>query len=205
MLSLFGYAFILGLLFNAAPGAIFAASLKRGIQGGFMPAFMIQIGSLLGDFLWAVLGLSGAAFLFSIAAVKMPLSVVGAVMLAWLGFGCFKDALSAAPVVDNTSPSDAKSDLMVGAGLSLSNPINISYWAGLAGTISALGVQEPDGRAFITFLAGFMLSSLLWCFVCAGAIALLQKMVNRIIWVIINISCGLGLSYFAIKVVLNLL
>ena len=157
MLSLFGYAFILGLLFNAAPGAIFAASLKRGIQGGFMPAFMIQIGSLLGDFLWAVLGLSGAAFLFSIAAVKMPLSVVGAVMLAWLGFGCFKDALSAAPVVDNTSPSDAKSDLMVGAGLSLSNPINISYWAGLAGTISALGVQEPDGRAFITFLAGFML------------------------------------------------
>ena len=115
-----------------------------------------------------MLGLSGAAFLASIAAVKMPLSVVGAVMLAWLGFGCFKDALSAAPVVDNTSPSDAKSDLMVGAGLSLSNPINISYWAGLAGTISALGVQEPDGRAFITFLAGFMLSSLLWCFVCAG-------------------------------------
>lgn len=34
MLSLFLSAFFLGLLFNAAPGAIFAESLRRGIKGG---------------------------------------------------------------------------------------------------------------------------------------------------------------------------
>ena len=37
---------------------------------------------------------------------------------------------------------NAGSDYGVGVGLSLSNPMNITYWAGLGGTITALGIDD---------------------------------------------------------------
>jgi chemosensory pili system protein ChpE/L-lysine exporter family protein LysE/ArgO len=63
MLSLFVAAFLLGLLFNAAPGAVFAETVRQGVRGGFRPALSVQLGSLAGDALWAVLGLAGVGLL----------------------------------------------------------------------------------------------------------------------------------------------
>lgn len=203
MSELFISALALGFLFNAAPGAIFTASLRRGIQGGFLPALNIQIGSLVGDFVWALLGLGGVAILFQLKAVEIPLALAGAILLAWLAYGSFKDATRQMPNTDLPADTNSKSDLAYGAALSLSNPMNITYWAGLGGTISALGVREPTGTAFIIFLTGFMTSSILWCFICAGLIAIVQKTITQIGWVIINLMCGIGLAYFAIRVILR--
>ncbi|MEV4111659.1 hypothetical protein [Nonomuraea sp. NPDC049695] len=49
MSEVFMLALWIGLLFNAAPGAVFSESLRRGVRGGFGPAFAVQVGSLAGD------------------------------------------------------------------------------------------------------------------------------------------------------------
>ncbi len=49
MTTLFFAALLLGFLFNAAPGAVFAETIKVGVRGGFKPALAVQLGSLLGD------------------------------------------------------------------------------------------------------------------------------------------------------------
>ena len=203
MLELFFSATALGFLFNAAPGAIFTESLRRGLKGGFKSALYVQFGSLVGDLFWAVIGLGGAAILFEIDAIKMPMAIFGGVLLAWLAFNSFVDATKKIPSINLTLKQDDKTELMVGAALSLSNPINITYWAGMAGTIATLGVKEPTGQAFIVFLVGFMLSSIIWCFLCAGFIGFVRKAINQTGWVLINISCGIGLAYFSIYVLLN--
>ena len=203
MLELFFSAMALGFFFNAAPGAIFTESLRRGLKGGFKSALYIQFGSLVGDLIWAVIGLGGAAILFEIDAIKMPMAIFGGVLLAWLAFNSFLDATKKIPSINLTLKQDDKTELMVGAALSLSNPINITYWAGMAGTIATLGVKEPTGQAFIVFLGGFMFSSIIWCFLCAGFIGFVRKAINQTGWVLINISCGIGLAYFSIYVLLN--
>ena len=203
MIDLFIAALALGFLFNAAPGAIFAESLRRGIKGGFAPAMRVQIGSLIGDFTWAVLGLAGAAALFSLPYVETPLALFGAGLLGYLAYGSFKDAASPLPEFNPDEVGNAGSDYGVGVGLSLSNPMNITYWAGLGGTITALGIDDPSGAAFLTFLAGFMTSSVIWCFICAGFIGATRHMVSQRAWVGINILCGLGLAYFAVMVVVR--
>ena len=203
MIELFFSAMALGFLFNAAPGAIFTETLRRGLKGGFKSALYIQFGSLVGDLIWAVIGLVCAAILFEIDAIKMPMAIFGGVLLAWLAFNSFMDATKKIQSINLTLKQDEKTELMVGAALSLSNPINITYWAGMAGTIVMLGVKEPTGQAFIVFLSGFMLSSIIWCFLCAGFIGFVRKAINQTGWVIINISCGIGLAYFSIYVLVN--
>ena len=203
MIELFISAMALGFLFNAAPGVIFTESLRRGLKGGFKSALYVQFGSLVGDLIWAILGLGGAAVLFEIDAIIIPMAIFGGILLAWLAFNSFVDATKKIPSINLTLKQDDKTELTLGAVLSLSNPINITYWAGMAGTITTLGVKEPTGQAFIVFLGGFMLSSIIWCFLCAGFISFVRKAINQAGWVLINIFCGIGLAYFSIHVLLN--
>ena len=76
-------AFFLGLLFNAAPGIVFTETIKRGVSGGFLPALNVQIGSLAGDALWAILGLLGIGVLLNIDILKIPLSLAGIIYLIY--------------------------------------------------------------------------------------------------------------------------
>ena len=173
VLSLFGMAFLLGLIFNAAPGAVFAETIRRGFDGGYRPALAVQIGSLAGDAAWAILGLAGIGLLLRAEMLQIPVGIGGAAYLAWLAFDSWRESLTpqyatetAARSVDATGTA-----LRSGAMLALSNPQNVAYWAALGSAFGALGVSEPDRIDYVIFFAGFMASSVLWCFVCAGAVS----------------------------------
>tara|TARA_E500000305_G_scaffold98101_1_gene89484 strand:- start:904 stop:1527 length:624 start_codon:yes stop_codon:yes gene_type:complete len=198
MIELFVSAFALGFLFNAAPGAIFAESLRRGMVGGFAQAFAVQVGSLIGDLIWAVLGLLGAAAIFTLPLVAQPMAVLGAALLGWMAWQSLRDAIRPMPCLMSPGVQSRKSAFAAGAGLSLSNPMNIPYWAALGGTISALGAADPDGLAFFVFITGFMASSFLWCFVCAAGIGWTRHYVSPVIWRVLNLTCAGGLLFFAL-------
>ncbi|WP_019561506.1 LysE family translocator [Caldimonas manganoxidans] len=171
MLALFTAAFVLGLIFNAAPGAVFAETVRQGVRGGFRPALAVQVGSLVGDATWAVLGLAGIGVLLQVDALRWPVGVAGVAYLVWLSWDAWRaasqefqlDAAAAAP----TPPSRA---LRSGMTLSLTNPHNIAFWAALGSALGAVGVEHPTAADYGLFLAGFMASSVLWCFVCAAIV-----------------------------------
>ncbi len=206
MFELFVAAFFLGLLFNVVPGAVFAETLRRGLRGGYGPAFAVQVGSLVGDFTWAVLGLAGAGALFALPHVETPLALAGAALLLWLAAQSVRDGLAPVPVFDPNEPAGAadKTGIAVGAAMSLSNPMNITYWAGLGGTIAVLAPGHAGWQPFAVFLAGFMASSLLWCFVCAGLVAATRRMIGPFLWRTLNFGCAAGLAAFAVLVVARL-
>lgn len=183
------------------PGAVFAESLRRGLRGGFGPALAVQLGSLSGDLVWAVLGLLGAAALFSVPLVQTPLALMGAVFLAWLAWQALRDGIAPMPAL---GPADGRAGsgpaLVSGTVLSLSNPMNVTFWAGLGGTVGALGAADPSWAAFATFLGGFMASSVLWCFLCAGLIAWTRRRIGPATWKALHFGSAAGLAYFAWRV-----
>lgn len=169
MTALFVSAFLLGLIFNAAPGAVFAETVRQGVRGGYRPALAVQLGSLVGDALWAVLGLVGIGLLLQLDWLRWPIGVAGTLYLLWLA----RDAWRAAGVEFSLSGDPAaarRSAVRAGVLLSVTNPQNIAYWAALGSAMGAVGVREPSVADYSIFFAGFMVSSLLWAFVCAAIV-----------------------------------
>ncbi len=169
MLSLLAAAFALGLIFNAAPGAVFAETVRQGMRGGFRPALLVQLGSLAGDAAWAALGLAGVGFLLQLEALRVPIGIAGGVYLLWLAV----DAWRAAGVElerEAAGSRPGQKALHAGAVLSLTNPQNVAYWAALGSAMGAVGVSDPTAEHYTVFFAGFMLASVVWAFVCAAII-----------------------------------
>ena len=74
MVTIFFYALVFGFVFCLSPGAVLAETLRRGLLHGFTSALLVQIGSLVGDAAWAVIGLTGIALLIEHEAVRVPLT-----------------------------------------------------------------------------------------------------------------------------------
>ncbi len=177
MLTLFAATFLLGLAFNSTPGAVFAETLRRGSQGGFWPGLAVQLGSLVGDATWAILGLLGISLLLQAVWLRVPMGVLATLYLAWLAWGAWHAATSIAVAKDTTSA--AKSGFQVGATLSLTNPQNIVYWAALGNAMGMVGIYAPTTSDYLVFFAGFMSASILWSFFCAALIARIYRNANH--------------------------
>lgn len=177
MLMLFASAFVLGLVFNAAPGAVFAETVRQGVRGGYRPALAVQLGSLVGDASWALLGLAGIGLVMQVDALRWPIGLAGAAYLFWLSWDSWQAARTEhrldAPA---TTAATQKQALRRGMALSLTNPQNLAYWAAMGSALGAVGVAHPGASDYGLFFAGFMTSSLLWCFVCA---ALVDRLFRR--------------------------
>lgn len=174
MTTLFLSAFLLGLVFNAAPGAVFAETIRQGAHGGFRPALAVQIGSLVGDALWAVLGLVGVGLLLQLQWLRWPVGVAGVVYLLWLALDAWR-AASQEFAIDGSAAVQRQRALRAGVTLSVTNPQNIAYWAAMGSAMGAVGVQHPTGADYGVFFAGFMVSSVVWAFFCAAVVDRLFK------------------------------
>ena len=195
LLELIGMAFLLGFIFNAAPGAVFAETVRRGMSGGYRVALSVQFGSLVGDAVWAILGLAGIGLLLQAEMLKVPVGIAGACYLAWLA----RDSWRAASEGDMAASRSASADAMrSGVVLSLSNPQNVAYWAALGSAFGALGISDPGRVDYILFFCGFMASSLVWCFVCAGLVSRLFGGRGRLWRVWTYRVCALAFAYLAL-------
>jgi chemosensory pili system protein ChpE len=170
VLTLFASAFVLGLIFNAAPGAVFAETVRQGVRGGFRSALMVQFGSLVGDALWAVLGLVGIGLLLQMEGMRWPVGLAGVAYLLWLAWGSWKEASQEFSIATQSNAAAQNKALRSGMLLSITNPQNIAYWAAMGSALSAVGVAQPQPADYGIFFAGFMASSLIWCFVCAALV-----------------------------------
>ncbi|WAJ37344.1 LysE family translocator [Pseudomonas sp. GOM7] len=196
MLTVFLAAVLFGLAFVVSPGAVFSETLRRGLSGGYRPALLVQLGSLIGDALWALIGLSGLVLLLSQDSVRVPLTLASAAYLAWLGVQGLRDAWQP-PQQGEEGGAQARSAFAAGALLSLSNPKNIVFWGALGSALAGIVEGAPTGEQMLVFFAGFMLASLLWCFVCAALVDWLRRNTSLLWHRLSYAGCGMLLLALA--------
>lgn len=174
-MTLFILAFALGLVFNAAPGPVFAETVRRGIRGGFPHALAVQVGSLAGDSLWAILGLAGVGLLLRLEPLRTPVSIAGVVYLSWLAWDAWRASNQNFDLADSDAPGGfggglPRGSLGSGVLLSVTNPQNIAYWAAMGSALGMVGVRSPAASDYAVFFIAFMASSVLWAFVFAALV-----------------------------------
>jgi chemosensory pili system protein ChpE len=203
-MSLFISSFILAIAFCAPPGVITAETVRRGAARGFIPALFVQFGSLVGDTTWAVIALTGLAFIVQNNLAKIILSLIGILLMLRLAWDAIKDARHSREIVADSATSH-RGDFANGAFLSLSNPMNIVFWTGLGTTVFASISGRPQPMDFAVFFAGFLSGAVLWCFIMAGLVAWGRKFVTQTFFRWVNFACGIALGFFALQLGLSLL
>ena len=197
-MTLFISSFFLAIAFCAPPGVVTAETVRRGAARGFVPALFVQFGSLVGDTTWAVIALTGLAFIIQNNAARLILSMVGIVLMLKLAWDAFKDARHKKEF--DTSPSTSnRGDFASGAFLSLGNPMNIIFWTGLGTTAFASISGTPESIHFAIFFAGFLLGAVVWCFFMASLVAWGRKYLTPLFFRWVNLTCGIALAYFAFQ------
>ena len=203
-MSLFISSFFLAIAFCAPPGVITAETVRRGAARGFIPALFVQFGSLVGDTTWAVIALTGLAFVVQNNTAKVFLSLLGILFMLKLAWDAFRDARHGRELISHT-PTSHRGDFTNGAFLSLGNPMNIVFWTGLGTTVFASISGKPQPLDFAIFFSGFLSGAILWCFVMAALVAWGRRFVTGSFFRWVNFACGIALGFFAIQLGLNLL
>jgi threonine/homoserine/homoserine lactone efflux protein len=201
-MELFWTAVGLGLAYNAAPGAVNTESLRRGLRYGFRPCFKVQAGALIGDLIWAIIGLTGTALLIHIVEMRILLTIVGATFLlrlAWLSLN------EARKLKDRSAEDDSgqcTKNFSTGVFFSLASPLGIAFWSGVGGGLLPHS-QSLDGMTLCAFFLGFILGGALWCLGFAVFVALARNYVGKRVLRGIYAVSSLALFYFALEMIGN--
>lgn len=190
----------MGIAFAAPPGAITAETFRRGARGGFLLAFSVQMGSLVGDATYAVLALLGLAAIAEIRVVQIALGAFGAMLLMYLAWSSFMSArknLSGAP--RDLTGLDQRNAFITGMMISLTNPWAIAFWLSLGGVLATYGVANADIQVIAIFFASFMLGSAMWAVALAIIVARMRGLMRPIVFKIVSIVCGIALGAFGLS------
>ena len=198
---LFFTAFAMSLVFAAQPGVIGFEALRRGLAYGYRAALHVELGSLLGDGLWALLALLGASILFQNPVISGVLGLFGCALLLRFAWGAWQ--ASRRDIAFHVPDDRRESHLLAGAMLSLSNPQNITFWLGMSGTIIGIGFLEPEPLHLLVFFAGFMIAQVCWCFFFATVVEIgRRRLLNQALFRCINLACAAFLAYMGFKLLL---
>ena len=193
METLFFSAFAMAIAFAIQPGVIGFEAMRRGIAHGWTAALHVELGSLVGDGVWAVIALAGASILFRNPIVTVLLGLFGCSLLlrfAWDAWQASHADIKIAAAGDRRS-----NHFVAGAMLSLSNPQNITAWLGMSGTIIGLGFLNPQPIHLVVFFAGFMTAQVCWCFFFATVVAYGRRLITQRTYRWINRICAAALAY----------
>jgi chemosensory pili system protein ChpE len=204
MIGLLITACFLGFVYSAAPGAVNTEALRRGLKRGFVPSFLVQVGALLGDLVWAVVGLTGVALVFHFIAIQMILGIVGITFLlrmAWLSF------LDARKPIDLTDPEnkEERKDFLTGIVFSIANPFGIAFWGGIGGGFAAHITGMPLLNKLVFLFVGFAAGAFAWCIGISALVAWSRKFIGEKLLRGIFTLSSLAMAYFALDMLWNLI
>jgi len=190
---LFLSAFAMAIAFAIQPGVIGFEALRRGISHGWKAALHVELGSLVGDGVWAAIALTGVSVLFQNPTITLLLGLFGCGLLLRFAWEAWRASRSD---VEMAAAGDKRTNHFVaGAMLSLSNPQNITAWLGMSGTIIGLGFLNPQPIHLLVFFVGFMTAQVCWCFFFATVVEYGRRLLNQRVYRWIHLACAGFLAY----------
>jgi chemosensory pili system protein ChpE len=205
MLSTIFAGAAIAISFSAPPGPVAMETIRRGLRGGFGPALNVQLGSIIGDFMWFLIALIGLGPLAQISWVRAPLAIAGVLVLLYLGGSGIRDAVKTKIINTADGPNSAKGAFRTGMAISIANPMAIGYWLSVGGALVAAGLSGTTPAQTVSFAGGFVAGTLAWAFIMASVVRFSKRLINPTLFRAVNFACGLALVVFGFSLATQML
>ncbi|MCC6725786.1 MAG: LysE family transporter [Saprospiraceae bacterium] len=173
-------AFLLGLVFKVTPGPVFTETIRHGLRGGFRSAFSVQVGAIVGDTVWAVIGIVSIGFIYQLRYLETPIKIASIFYLLWLAWNSWRDSNRNFLFKNETGKTTSSNSIRSGLFLSFTNPQNIMYWAAIGSSLSGIGFQKPTANHYFVFYAFFMISTIMGAFAISILVNILFQRVDEV-------------------------
>ncbi|MFN8474888.1 MAG: LysE family transporter [Anaerolineae bacterium] len=190
---------LLGISFCMPVGPVTMETLRRGLRGGFRPALALQLGSIIGDTTFCVLAFLGLAPLVTHVAIRVPLWILGAAVLAYLGIGALRDARRGVDL-QVAAALTGKDSFRTGAIMSLTNPLAILWWVSIGGAMLASGITDTTPVGTASFVSSFVLGCTFYAFFMAALVGFGRQFVRPTLFRTLTAVSGIALVLFGAQV-----
>ena len=197
--------FLLSLSLCLDLGIVNVAILRTALHAGGMAAFLVGLGSSLGDLFYFSLSAAGAAALLAWAPVRWTLWILGTIVLLVLALRMAREVLRPHPLALNADTGAPRRTplRLVGYGMSLAlaSPTSILWFAAVGGAaIASIG----GGRGQAVWLTiGFALATVLWSALLAFAIESSRRLLGATLVRALSALSALLFLYFAVRIFLD--
>ncbi|MDM5333219.1 LysE family transporter [Ureibacillus composti] len=194
-MSLYFAYVMVGLAIAMPVGAITVEMTKQGLKNGFMHGWAVGLGGMTIDLTLIFLLSMGLASILALPVIQIPMWLIGAAFLLYLGYDSIKNANQGITLsgekVTKSFFSSYKNGLLVAV-----SPGNLVFWVNVFGVVLAKNYSNDSSQFTIVALGiitGILLHDLgLLTIVSISRKAMSRKMIN---W--LTIAAGILLFGFA--------
>jgi L-lysine exporter family protein LysE/ArgO len=177
-MRLLGQGMFVGVALAAPIGPINVEIVRRCLRGGFRSGWLVGAGAVSADTLYAVLVVSGLTPLADRPALRLPLYLAGAAMLAYVGWSSLRAAFAGnEPVI--VTPSRRRS-YATGFLMAALNPMGIVYWLSIGAALVATAVDQVGAAGSPLLVGGVFFGILFWVTLLCGLVLVARPFVTGV-------------------------
>lgn len=151
----------LGISLAAPIGPASIAVIQTGLTSGFLAAFLTGVGVTMADTTYLLVVFFGVSRFLDVAAVRVSLQLMGALVLAYLGFRTIRAARTARHVLGGGLLRTGN-PVIVGYMVNISNPIAIVWWLAVFGSLLAEAGPASARFSALALSSPILVGILLW-------------------------------------------
>jgi threonine/homoserine/homoserine lactone efflux protein len=195
---------MLGLLFSgmgvgvvlAAPiGPINVEIIRRGLLQGSRAGWLVGLGALTADTIFATLIVSGITQVADRPALRVPLYAAGALMLIYIGWMSIRRA-QGGPIALREAATGHSRAYLTGFLMAALNPMGIVYWLSVGSALVAEAVAKVGRGGSPVLVGGVFVGIFCWVTALALMVHFGRRFVNeRVMRWITGISGGVLIGF----------
>lgn len=156
------YGMTVGVALAAPIGPINIEIIRRGIRDGFLHGWLVGLGALSADTVYAMVIVSGLASFAGNEHIRVVLYLAGGVMLTWVGWNSMKTALRGVEGSPDDTPKPRGRSYLTGLLMAAFNPMGIVYWLTVGAGLAADAVSRVGESGAPVLVVGVTVGILLW-------------------------------------------
>lgn len=197
LLSLFFTYLLAGLAIAMPVGAMTVEMTKQGLKNGFIHGWAVGLGGMTIDFLLIVSLYMGLASVLAEPYIQIPMWLIGACFLAFLGYESIKNADQDITLAGDKPRKSFTSSYRNGLLVAIS-PGNLVFWISVFGAVLADSYDTTQPATFLIVGAGILAGILLHDVGLLAIVSVTRKVMNPTMIKWFSIIAGWVLIGFAV-------